>query len=242
MSAGNAAAALAYGAAIHGCKATIVMPAQAVPSKIAATRDYGGEVVLTEEDLMGVVGELQRSRGLTLVHPYDDLRIMAGHGTIGIELLEDLPDIDAVIVPVGGGGLIGGIATAVKALRPDTMVFGVEPLAADCMTRALAAGRPVPIGHPGTVADGLAAPFAGEHTLRHVERFVDGVLRVEDATIVEALRLLITRCKLAAEPSGAAALAALLIDPPELRSLKRVVCLVSGGNVDLAALAELLRG
>jgi threonine dehydratase len=121
-------------------------------------------------------------------------------------------------------------------------VIGVEPVVADGMTRALEAGHPVAIGHPPTVADGLAAPFAGEHTLRHVRRFVDTVLRVDEAAIVEALRLVITRCKLAAEPSGAAPLAALLTRPAELAGVKRVVCVVSGGNVDPAALGRLLEG
>ncbi len=240
MSAGNHAAALSYGASIVGASSTIVMPTRAVPSKIEATRDYGGEVVLTDRDLMEVVGELQAERGLTLVHPFDDLLIMAGHGTIGLEILEDVPDVEAVVVPIGGGGLISGIGTAIKRLRPEVRIIGVEPTAADAMTQALAHGSPVQLGHPSTVADGLAAPFAGVHTLRHVREFVDQVVRVEDRAIIDALKLIMTRVKLAPEPSGAAALAAILSGAADLEGAQRVVCVVSGGNIDSATLAAIL--
>jgi len=240
MSAGNHAAALAWGAAVEGARATIVMPSRAVRSKIEATRGYGGEVVLTDGDLMQRVGQLQRERGLTLIHPFDDPLIMAGHGTVGLEILEDLPDVQTVIVPVGGGGLIGGIAAAIKSERPEVRVVGVEPVAADGMTRALAAGKPVPIGHPHTVADGLAAPFAGEQPLRHVQRFVDDVVRIDDRAIVEALRLILTRAKLAAEPSGAAAFGALVAGAVREPAGRRVVCVVSGGNIDPVVLKEIL--
>jgi len=240
MSAGNHAAALSYGASVFGAASTIVMPSRAILSKIEATRDYGGEVVLTDRDLMEVVGELQEERGLTLVHPFDDPLIMAGHGTIGLEILEDVPDVEAVVVPIGGGGLIGGVATAIKTIRPQVRVIGVEPTAADAMTRALAMGSPVAIGHPHTVADGLAAPFAGEQTLRHAQRFVDQVVRVEDDAIVEALKLIMTRAKLAAEPSGAAPLAAILSGAADLGGAKRVVCVVSGGNIDSVTLKAIL--
>ena len=239
MSAGNHAAALAWGAARLGAQATIVMPERALPSKIDATRGYGGEVVLTDRPLMDVVGELQERRGLTLVHPFDDLEIMAGHGTIGLEILEDVPRVRTVLVPIGGGGLIGGIAAAIKQSRPDVRVIGVEPAAADGMTRALAAGEPVSIGHPRTLADGLAAPFAGEHPLRHVQRWVDDVVTIEEPPIVEALRLIMTRAKLAAEPSGAATVAALL-SGAVTNVVSPVVAIVSGGNVDPETLARIL--
>ncbi|MDH3627267.1 MAG: threonine/serine dehydratase [Acidobacteriota bacterium] len=236
MSAGNHAAALACGAATYGAPATIVMPGRAVQSKIDATERYGGRVVRTDGDLMEEVDRLQREEGLTLVHPFDDARIVAGHGTIGFEILEDLPEVTHVIVPVGGGGLISGIAAAIRSRRPEVKLYGVEPENADGMGQALAAGKPISIGHPQTLADGLAAPFAGELNLRHVQRLVDDVVTVRDETILEAMDWIVTRCKLACEPSGAAALAALLEDKIKLPPTAQVCCIVSGGNVDLSRL------
>jgi threonine dehydratase len=240
LSAGNHAAALAYGATAVGARATIVMPRTAVRSKIEATRAYGGEVVLTDGPLVDAVHELIASRHLTLIHPFDDLAIVAGQGTVGLELLEDVPDLDAVIVPVGGGGLISGIATAVKSARPKVRVIGVEPIGADGVSRGLVAGHPVTLDRTTTIADGLAAPFAGEHTLRHIRQLVDDIMLVDDEDIVAALRLIMQRCKLAAEPSGAAPLAALLSEVLSLPRASVVACVVSGGNVDLDMLKRIL--
>jgi threonine dehydratase len=240
LSAGNHAAALAYGAATVGARATIVMPRTAVRSKIEATRAYGGDVVLTDGPLVDAVHDLMASRRLTLVHPFDDMAIMAGQGTVGLELVEDVPDLDAVIVPVGGGGLISGIAAAVKSARPNVRVIGVEATGADGVTRGLAAGHPVTLDRVTTIADGLAAPFAGEHTLRHIRQLVDDIVLVADEDIVAALRLIMQRCKLAAEPSGAAALAALLSKAVSLPRASVVACVVSGGNVDLDTLKRIL--
>ena len=241
LSAGNHAAALAWGARLVGATATIVMPAQAVRSKIDATRGYGGEVVLTEGNLMDTCLELRDARGLTLVHPFDDPAIIAGQGTIGLEMLEDLPDVDYVLVPVGGGGLISGISAAIKAKRPAARVIGVEPTGADIIHRSLAAGRPLTFdGRPTTIADGLAAPFAGEHTLAQIQRDVDDVVLVEDDLILKALRLILERAKLVAEPAAAAGYAALLagaVRPPKGSS---VICVISGGNVDPGVLQRIL--
>jgi threonine dehydratase len=240
LSAGNHAAALAYGATAVGAKATIVMPAGAMAAKVEATRRYGGEVVLTDGNLLQACLDLQAERQLTLVHPFDDLAIMAGQGTVGLELLAQVPAAGMVVVPVGGGGLISGIAAAVKLQRPSVQVVGVEPEGADAMSRSLRSGTPVHLDGTDTIADGLAAPFAGEHTLRHVRHFVDQVVRVSDAEIAAALRELIFRCKLAAEPSGAASLAALLsgrVTPPAGAT---VVCIVSGGNIGPDVLRRLL--
>jgi threonine dehydratase len=239
ISAGNHAAALAYGARAVGAEATIVMPSGALRSKIEATRSYGGEVVLTDGDLMEECLRIQETRGSTLVHPFDDPDVIAGQGTVGLEILEDAPDVEAIVVPVGGGGLISGIAASVKLQRPEVQVIGVEPATADAMSRSLAEGRPVSIGHPVTVADGLAAPFAGEHTLRHVRRFVDRMVRVNDEAIVAALELVFQRTKLAAEPSGAAGIAA-LAGHLDLGAGTRVVCVISGGNLDLGRLRDML--
>jgi threonine dehydratase len=239
ISAGNAAAALAWAAARIGSHAAIVMPRTAVRSKIEATEGYGGEVVPTDGDFMGVCREVQEQRGMTFVHPFDDLDVLAGHGVAGLEILEDAVDLDAVVVPIGGGGLIGGIATSIKARRPEVQVIGVEPAGADVMTRSLASGKVETLSKLDTIADGLAAPFSGVHTLRHVQARVDRVVIVEDGEILDALKLLWTRCKLAAEPSGAAALAAVLSGKTGL-SGKTVACVVSGGNVDASLISSLM--
>lgn len=240
ISAGNHAAALAHGATSLGTRATIVMPDNAVKTKIEATRAYGGEVVLTGDNLLETCRRIQHERGLTFVHPFDDLMVMAGHGTLSLELLEDVPQAAMLIVPVGGGGLIGGTACAAKRLRPDLRVIGVEPVGADVMTRSLAAGEPATLDRFETVADGLAAPFAGKHTLEHVQAFVDEIVRVEDEAIIDAMRWLMSRAKLAAEPSGAASYAALLGQAIDTPAEAEVVCVISGGNIDREVLRTLI--
>ncbi|MBI4500343.1 MAG: pyridoxal-phosphate dependent enzyme [Gemmatimonadetes bacterium] len=240
LSAGNHGAALAWAAAAAGTSATVVMPATAVKSKIAAILAYGGEVIQTEGNLLEECLSIRDARGLTLVHPFDDPAIIAGQGTIGLEILEDLPDVECVIVPIGGGGLIAGIAAAIKRRRPEVRMIGVEPTGADVMRRSLAAGEPLRLERLSTVADGLAAPFAGKHTLAHVQAFVDNVVVVDDETILQALRLTLERAKLAAEPAGTAAFAALLAGAAPVPAGARVVCIVSGGNVDPAVLKRAL--
>ncbi len=240
LSAGNHAAALAYGATAVGVTATIVMPATAMPSKVEATRRYGGEVVQTDGSLLDTCLALQRERSLTLVHPFDDLAVMAGQGTVGLELLEQVPEVGLVVVPVGGGGLISGVAAAVKLRHPSIRVVGVEPEGADAMSRSLDQGTPAHLDKVDTIADGLAPPFAGEHTLRHVQQFADEIVRVTDQEIAGAVRVLIQRCKLAAEPSGAASLAALLSGKVRPAAGAAVVCVVSGGNLDPGVLRQLL--
>ncbi len=240
LSAGNHAAALAYGAAAAGATATIVMPAGAMPSKVEATRRYGGEVVQTDGSLLDTCLALQRERDLTMVHPFDDLAVMAGQGTVGLELLEQVPDAGMVIVPVGGGGLISGIAAAVKLQHSSVRVVGVEPEGADAMTRSLEQGAPAHLEKVDTIADGLAPPFAGEHTFRHVQQFVDEMVRVTDSEITDAVRMLLQRCKLAAEPAGAASLAALLAGKISPAAGSTVVCVISGGNIGLNVLKQML--
>ena len=242
MSAGNAAQALAFASAQLGIAATVVMPQGASRSKAAATEGYGARVLLHGgmHDLLPKVQQLQRDEGLTFVHPFDDLGLIAGHGTLGLELLEDGPAPDVVIVPVGGGGLLSGVAAALKQKRPATRVIGVEPEGAAAMTRSLETGVPERIEDVQTLADGLAAPFAGEHTLRHVQRFVDEVVLVSDGEIRESLRLILERCKLLAEPAAAASFAALLHGRLQVTPGSQVVCVLSGGNVDRSLLRDLL--
>ncbi|HKE51458.1 MAG TPA: threonine/serine dehydratase [Actinomycetes bacterium] len=240
LSAGNHAAALAYGASALGSSATVVMPVTAAALKVRATEAYGGQVVLTAGNLLEVCHQIQRERQLTLVHPFDDLAIIAGQATVGLEIVADCPDLAAVVVPVGGGGLISGVAAAVKATHPHVRVIGVEPRGADAMTRSLAEGRPVHLDRVDTIADGLAPPFAGDHTLRHVQAYVDDVVLVDDDEITHALLLVMQRTKLAAEPSGVAGVAALLSGAAAVPAGALVVAVISGGNADPQVLKRLL--
>lgn len=240
ISAGNHGQALAWGATQSGIPSTVVMPATSQRGKVEATRGYGGEVVLTEGDLLETCMTIQKERGLTLVHPFDDPMIIAGQGTVGLEILEDVPEVDAVVVGIGGGGLISGIATALKAKKPGVKVIGVEPEGASAMAQSLQRGQVVYLDRVDTVADGLAAPFAGQHTLAHVQAHVDDVVIVSDREIVEAMGLILERCKVVAEPAAASTLAALLSGKVSLPQGITVVCVLSGGNIDRERLKTLL--
>jgi threonine dehydratase len=242
FSAGNHAQALAYCASVERVKSVVVMPATASPIKALAALEYGAEIVLHGGvwDAYNKMQELEREKGYTLVHPYDDDDIIAGHGTAGLEIMEDLPDADVIVVPVGGGGLISGIAAAVKALRPSTRVYGVEPTGAAGLRAALDAGKVVKLDAPATIADGLAAPMTGPRVLEHVKAFVDDVVLVDDDEIRSALRTVLERCKFLLEPAGVAAVAALLCNRIPLGRGAKVVAVASGGNVDLERLKTLL--
>lgn len=242
MSAGNHGAGVAYAAAQLGIEATIVMPEKATLSKVEAIRGYGGKAVLhgTGKDLMPKVSELQEKHHLTFIHPFDDPHVIAGQGTVGLEILEDVPAPDVVICGVGGGGSISGIATAVKAGSPRTKIYGVEPTGAAAVSLSLQQGSPVHLEKTSTIADGLAAPFAGELTLAHIKAYVEGLVLVSDDEIVEALRLIMERCKLVIEPSAAAGFAALLTGKIAVTPGATVVCFLSGGNVDRSRLKEIL--
>jgi threonine dehydratase len=243
VSAGNHAQALAYGAATMSIPCTVVMPAHASPAKVEASRGYGADVVLHGDVFAAFdkMEELRRQRGLTLVHPFDDPGIIAGQGTVGLEMIADLDDLDAVIVPVGGGGLIAGIATAVKALRPATRVIGVEPEGAPAVRRALDAGGVVRLERVDTVADGLGAPMTGETALAHIRAHVDDVVLVSDDALLDALSLILARTKLLVEPAGAAGIAALRSGAVRLPPGSRVAAVLSGGNIDMQRLKEVLR-
>jgi threonine dehydratase len=242
ISAGNHAQALAYGAAAEGIGCTVVMPAHASETKVNASREYGANVVLHGNvfEAFAKMEELRDERGLTLVHPYEDAHVIAGAGTTGLEIIEDVPAPDVVIVTIGGGGLIAGIAAAVKALHPATRVIGVEPEGAAAMTRALAADKPVRLEKIETIADGLSAPIAGAITLAHVKEFVDDVVLVNDDDIRSAITLVLERSKILLEPAGAAGIAALLAGLIDVEPESNVVCVASGGNFDLQRLKAVL--
>jgi threonine dehydratase len=241
MSAGNAAQAIAFAARAAGVRVTVAMPKTAPQSKVDATRFYGAEIVFAADltELIALVGELRDRSGAYFLHPYDDPGMIAGHGTCALEVIEDLPDADVVVVGIGGGGLIAGIAVAATARRPGIRVVGVEPTGAAGMRRALDAGEPVRLERIDTIADGLAAPIAGRIPLEIVRRLVADVVVVDDDVIAEGVRFLATRAKVVAEPAGAAATGALLAGKVPVRVGERVVAIVSGGNVDLTRLAQI---
>jgi len=239
-SSGNHAQAVALAAGLLRARATILMPADAPSAKVAATRGYGAEIVTYDrwtESREELGAALAAERGLELVKPYDDPLVMAGQGTTALELLDEAPELDVLVVPVGGGGLIAGCSTAAKGVRPGIRVVGVEPEAGDDTARSLAAGERVRIAVPRTIADGLQAQEPGELTFEVNRRLVDEVVTVSDTEILDAMAFLFDRLKLVAEPSGAVGVAALLAG--RVRG-ERIGVIVSGGNVGATRFAELL--
>jgi threonine dehydratase len=242
ISAGNAGQAYAWAAREAGVPMTVVMPAAAVQSKVAACLEYGAEVVLHGEHVgesLERLAEIREERSLALVHPYDDPEVLLGNGSCGLEILEDLPDLDVLVVAVGGGGLLGGVAVAVRELRPRTRIYAVEPDGSDALRRALDAGEPVRL-QPQSIADGLNAPSAGRYALDVARRYVEGVVTIDDATILAGLRFAIERLKQVVEPAGATALAAVLTGAIPIHDGDRVAVILSGGNVATDRLGELL--
>ncbi|HLM37077.1 MAG TPA: threonine/serine dehydratase [Gaiellaceae bacterium] len=244
ISAGNHAQALAWGAATEGLDALVVMWQGASEAKIEATRGYGAEVDLESPgptEAFDRLAEVVEQTGRTPVHPFDHPLTIAGQGTVGLELMEDVPDADVVLVPVGGGGLISGVAVAVKGRRPEARVIGVEPELSPALHDALAAGKPVPVD-PRSIADGLGAPFAGEHGFAIARELVEGVVLLTEEEIEQGMRFLYARAKLACEPAGAATTGALLAGKIALRPGETLVAVVSGGNVATQTAAAILGG
>jgi threonine dehydratase len=237
-SAGNHAQGLAYAAAHVGIPALVVMPETAPHAKLEAVRGYGAEVEQVGrmfDDCVRRSEEICAARGMSYVHPCTDADVVAGAGTIGLEIVDDLPDVDAVVVPIGGGGLIAGIAVAVHALRPRAAIYGVQPRGSPPMERSFRAGRLIAVPKAATIADGLIGREVYQPTLDVVLAHCQDIVLVSDQALVDAIVTILTRCKLLTESSGAAAVAALkALDLPRGR---RVVCVLSGGNQDLALLA-----
>jgi threonine dehydratase len=239
VSAGNHAQAVAWAAREVGTKATVVMYARAVRSKVEATKGYGGEVIQSDRDLLEVAAELQKERGLVMVHPFDDPAVIAGAGTVGDEIMDDVPEADVILVGVGGGGIVSGVAVAAKARRPLVRIVGVEPEGANAMRLSLDRGSPQKLDKVDTIADGLAAPWAGALTFAHVRDLGVEIVTIPDAPIVEAMWLIMERCKVVAEPAASAGLAALIAGAVKVERGARVVCLLTGGNVDRERLKTL---
>jgi len=242
-SSGNHAQAVALAAKLFGVPATVVMPTTVTAAKRTGAERLGARVVLagtTTADRMAGAEELVMREGLTLVPPYDHPLIIAGQGTVGLEIADDIPNVDAVLVPVGGGGFSAGVASAIKLRLPNSRVIGVEPSGAPKLSRARAAGRPVKLEHTGGLADGLLAVEIGHVTFAHHQRYLDDVVLVDDAALRRAMRLLLDRMKLVVEPSGAITVAALLEGKFTPRG--PTVAVLSGGNIEWDGLRELFAG
>jgi threonine dehydratase len=245
-SSGNHAQGVAYAAREVGAKAVIVMPSNAPAIKRAATLALGAEVVdvgLASSERLAVAEQLMREHGYVVIPPYDDEQIIAGQATCGLEIVEELPDVDLVLAPVSGGGLLSGVASAVKQMRPEAHVFGVEPELAGDTAESFRTGAivtwPAELTSR-TIADGLRTQSVGERNFAHIRAFVEGIITVTEAEIRAAMRAIVTTARLVPEPSGAVAAAALLFHADQLPSYRKAVAVVSGGNVAPALLAEVL--
>ena len=241
-SAGNHAQAVAYHACARGIRAQIVMPLMTPLVKAAATKAFGAEVVLhgaNYDEAYSFALESCAAQGMTFLHPFDDAEVINGQGSIGLELLEHVPDLEAVVVPIGGGGLIGGVACAIKESKPHVRVLGVQTERLPSMLRATEAGHPVTIPASATVADGIAVRRAGDLTLPLVQRYVDEIVTVDEEEIANAILVLLEKEKTLAEGAGAVAMAALLQHKTSLRG-KKTAALVCGGNIDVSLLAKII--
>ena len=235
-SAGNHAQGVALAAKNFGIPATIVMPASAPIAKVQATQGYGAKVVLSGDcydDAYAKACEICREEGATFLHPYNDLEVIAGQGTLGLEILSDLPTVDIVIVPAGGGGLLSGVAACIKQINPRIRVIGVQAEGADAIARSFREKRYISTDEVSTIADGIAVKSPGDITVELINRYADDVVTVSDIEISEAILMLMERCKQIVEPSGATPVAAVLKGKVDVRGNK-VVCLLSGGNIDVS--------
>jgi threonine dehydratase len=235
VSAGNHAIAVAYAAQLLGTTAKVVMPKSANPLRVTRCQEYGAEVVLVDDvtAAFGRVEEIQANEGRTFVHPFEGPLTCAGTGTVGLEFSEQAGELDAVLIPIGGGGLIAGMAAAFKQLQPNCQVIGIEPVGADSMSRSMASGKPERIDKVRTIADSLGAPYATPYTFGLCRHYVDEVVLIEDDDIRRGMALLFRSMKLAVEPAGATATAALCGPLRQRLRGKRVGAIVCGSNIDL---------
>ena len=242
-SAGNHAQGVALAAQKSGIKATICLPDGAPISKVEATRSYGAEICLVEgvyDDAYNKAIQLRDEKNYTFIHPFDDENVIAGQGTIGLELIYQLPEIDAVVVPVGGGGLISGVAFALKSLKPEIKVYGVQASGAPSMVESLAENKIKCLDNVATIADGIKVKEPGEHTFEYCRKYVDDIVTVTDDEVSSAILALIEQHKLIAEGAGAVSVAAVMFDKVPVEG-KNVVCLVSGGNIDVTILSRVIK-
>ncbi len=242
-SAGNHAQGVALAATKNGIKSLICLPDSAPISKVEATRKYGADICLVDgvyDDAYNRAIELRDREGYTFIHPFDDENVIAGQGTIGLEILNEHPEIDAIVVPVGGGGLISGVAFAAKSLKPDIKVYGVQAKGAPSMKNALEHGKIEMLDSVATIADGIAVKEPGEHTFEYCRKYVDEIVTVSDDEISSAILALIEQQKMIAEGAGAVAVAAVMFNKIPVQG-KKVACLVSGGNIDVTILSRVIK-
>jgi len=239
-SAGNHAQGIGYAAQLLGAKAMLVMPATTPVIKVEATRNYGAEVVLygnNFDEAYQRARELEKEHGYVFIHPFDDVDVIAGQGTLALEIINELHQVDEIVVPIGGGGLVSGVAFAAKMVNPKIRVIGVEPEGADCMKQSLGKGQVITLANVDTMADGTAVKRPGDVTFELVKQFVDEIITVSDFDVIEAILLLMEKHKLVAEGAGALSLAGLKKLPAKN---KNVACLLSGGNIDISTISAII--
>ncbi|RPG63994.1 MAG: threonine/serine dehydratase [Flammeovirgaceae bacterium TMED290] len=238
ISAGNHAQAVAWSSSIFGIKSKIVMPLNASKSKVNATKSYGGNVILTSENMMDVCNEIIKKEKRTMVHPFDDYDVIKGQGSISLEVLDKLKYIDNVFISIGGGGLISGMSHVFKLYNPNIKIYGVEPINSDVMSKSLQSGKVENFDtvKNKTIADTLAAPFSGKITLEYVKRFVDDIILVSESEMINSLKFMIERLKIIPEPSAAACFVPILNNKISIKPNSKCLILVCGGNVDVTTI------
>ena len=241
ISAGNHAQAISWACSQFNIKSKIVMPFDASPSKIEATKSYGGEVILTKNSMMDECNDIKEREGLTFVHPFDDIDIILGQGTVGLEIIEKLNNIDYAFISIGGGGLISGIACVLKSINPKIKIIGVEPINSNVMTKSISSNKPETFDTNinKTIADGLAAPFAGNLTFEFVKKYVDEIINVSENEMIESMRTIIERLKVIPEAAAAACFVPILKNKVSIKKNTNSIIVLCGGNIDLDKLKKL---
>ena len=241
ISAGNHAQAISWACSQFNIKSKIVMPFDASPSKVEATKSYGGEVILTKNNMMDECNDIKEKEGLTFVHPFDDIDIILGQGTIGVEIIEKLNNIDYAFISIGGGGLISGIACVLKSINPKIKIIGVEPINSNVMTKSISSNKPEKFDTNinKTLADGLAAPFAGNLTFEFVKKYVDEIINVSENEMIESMRVIIERLKVIPEAAASACFVPILRNKLNIKKNATSIIVLCGGNIDLDKLKKL---
>lgn len=241
ISAGNHAQATSWACSQFGIKSKIIMPHTASQSKIDATESYGGEVILTKEKMMDTCQKLIDEENLSFVHPFDDLDILMGQGTVALEVINEIKNLDYAFVSIGGGGLIAGMACVLKQINPKIKIIGVEPINSNVMTNSIKSGKPEIFDtiNNKTIADTLAAPFAGKITFEYVKEYVDDIINVSEDEMIESLRMMIERLKIVPEPSASACFVPIVFNKLNLPSKSKCLIVVCGGNIDLKKIKSL---
>ena len=241
ISAGNHAQATSWACSQFGIKSKIIMPHTASQSKIDATESYGGEVILTKEKMMDTCQKLIDEENLSFVHPFDDLDILMGQGTVALEVINEIKNLDYAFISIGGGGLIAGMACVLKQINPKIKIIGVEPIKSNVMTNSIKSGKPEIFDtiNNKTIADTLAAPFAGKITFEYVKEYVDDIINVSEDEMIESLRMMIERLKIVPEPSASACFVPIVFNKLNVPSKSKCLVVVCGGNIDLKRIKSL---